>query len=158
MERLNRCANRCWNFDETFGSSSISSLSNEDVGSMILSKRLTWNGRYKRGKYVTQDITSQKMATAEGWGMITKNPQIIQKKNVMIRNQSISDRSGLSTIVTVMNIRRGPDEHHSPQIVAGDATLWSWFIYWKIIFDNTVHTVSNSLPQYINADTTPIKE
>mmetsp|Transcript_17507 Transcript_17507/g.25310 ORF Transcript_17507/g.25310 Transcript_17507/m.25310 type:complete len:84 (+) Transcript_17507:2620-2871(+) len=51
-----------------------------------------------------------------------RNPHMMQQKNEIIKNQSILDRSGLSTIVTVINIKSGPDEHHSPQREAGDAT------------------------------------
>jgi hypothetical protein len=55
--------------------------------------------------------------------MMMKKPVIRHMKNVTIRNISIFDKCGLSTNVTTIKTKRGPQAHHSPHMAAGDATL-----------------------------------
>jgi len=70
-----------------------------------------------------KDTTSQKTARLYGCGMIMKKPVRRQRKHVVIRNKSIRESLGFSTIVTVTKISSGPQAHHSAQIEPGDATL-----------------------------------
>jgi len=77
------------------------------------------------GQKLTQEKIRRKVAVEFDCGIIIRNPATRERKKVIISSQSILVSSGLSTIVTVMNIRSGPLAHHSPQIDAGEATLKS---------------------------------
>ena len=77
-----------------------------------------------------------------------------------IRNQSVFDSSGLSTIVTVIKISRGPHAHHSPQIPPGEATLEKTIIMLTKHSKYMIHHKSNpktsmqTPPQFKNKDRT----
>ena len=120
---------------------------------------LQYHGKYKRGKYVAQETSNQKIPRAWEDGMMMKKPVIRHTKKVPMRNQSILLRWGLLSSDTTMYISRGPQAHHSPQIAAGEATLCRGKIYyiwlkndskmiWKIYLFNYPRTSIQSPPQF----------